>query len=1083
MGSQDLKKDRSHAQQTAPPVHPPAAGMASTAHADGAVNGANGALSNGVPSSASEPVTVNGESSAIAAAVSATDPPPLDLSWRDGPANKPLGTLMQRTAAQCFFDLNRNLQAMIDVPVDPHHQQPNGVMPYGSPDASQSSVNKKAKLYDWAKDQRERFIKILVVADWSRNIEEKARLLDVESWINKQKAAHASSLQSIANIKNQMITAKHPSPNIEGAMEVLATGKASWTPDLGYVPPKRLPARQLLKTLRNMNVILATRLNAHEDLPPHFSNFTIADGRATFTVQSEFEVDLAVADEDPATPFYFIDIRLAFTPAPELINDRLRGVMERKVNDELASKGLKGCYEFLHSFTLTHKLNTLRSQALELLRGKWFDCIQVEYFRRRLIVQYWARMPGPKSWVEIGISSGKRKGYQYLPPTPHLAVRWFRKGIEVKDETLDFDWQDLNMERALFVVLNKHASWVMDDLKTRIEAVAPKASQFEANVSISGSTSELDGLSLSLPSLRKPLHLQIEPITGQYAISPPSQATRTTESRLNNDAAPDLSKLLVALPCAAVQERLSKEAALIGWSPLQHSTPQNGLQRLMNEPVRHFSIFRPSSAWGESWALAVTFSPAGEKYWAVSVKEQHDGQGKVMGRVIDSASVVVLPDATGNAPPVSRQTLLAVEKAAVAHVGLAVTGKQLKEMRIAHHLQMLPSEDIGGDDQGRTYTCNMALFVKFSALMSSQNKRKPWADEIVRLTHHGIVETREDGRDSGNVRHDLRLSAQRGLKELQKHVTRSKDRDLIMSQDGGLALKFSTPFGLPFVQQMQQRLRNVERLEGYLVALKERRFKPTHVSLSRLDFIYSLSPEYSASLSFGNDHIRLKLLPPDSNPHQRVRVLLENCLNGSDEEQFKTLTIVFALSLPVLKTFDQLEAKLSAKHAISIYPRTPTIFTVKYAPPLPSVEFQVKVKTTPNGPKKTGKWVICDVKSTTKGAALPDDLSKSVNELFQESGEHWQGIGNAILADPSGIAAAIERLDGVVRRFEGSTEASSAKPTDVVKEEEESKPSAAEIAKPTATSSSSAQPSKKSQTTAAGKAPNIKKEAEVVVLD
>ena len=133
------------------------------------------------------------------------------------------------------------------------------------------------------------------------------------------------------------------------------------------------------------------------------------------------------------------------------------------------------------------------------------------------------------------------------------------------------------------------------------------------------------------------------------------------------------------------------------------------------------------------------------------------------------------------------------------------------------------------------------------------------------------------------------------------------------------------------------------------------------------------SPEYSASLSFGTDRTRLKVLPPDSNPHQRVRVLLENCLNGSDEEQFKTLTLVFALSLPVLKTFDHLEAKLPTQHAISIHPRTATFFTVRYASPLPSIEFQIKIKTAPTAQKKTGKWIICDVKSGTKGADLPED--------------------------------------------------------------------------------------------------------------
>ena len=1092
IGSHDLKKDRNHAQQGAPPVQTPLAPLHPTSPPNGLPNGSHEAMPNGVAASGEAQPTTKGESGSVPAFARSDNPPELDQSWREGDTNKSLGLLMDRVASQCYFDLNTTLTEMDVVATEHQHQQANGIIPHTSQDASEGSLEKKRLLMDWASTQRERFIKTLVLAGWSRNEEDVSRLLDVKVWQDKQNFAHKDATQAIANTKNNMIAAKMPNPNIEGAMEVLATGKASWIPHLGYIPPKRLTAKQLLKTLRNMNVILATRLNLHEDLPPHFTDFSIADGRATFTVKDEFEVDISVADEDPATPFYFIDIRLSFSPSSDVINDRLRGFMERKVNDDLGKKGLKGCYEFLHSFALMHKLNVLRGQASELIRGKWFDCIRIESFRRRLIVQYWAGMPGPKNWIEIGISSGRQRGYRSKPPTPRFAVRWFRKGVEVKDDTLELDWRNLNVEKALYLVIAKHTAWVLNDAKSRIAGLAPKGSPFKAESSKIESESQSDALFFSLPSLRQPLQVHIEPITGQFAILPPSQATWRTEKRLNSDASADAVKLLAALPPSAAQERVGKEVALIGWSPVVHSTPLNDLNKAFSEAVRNLSVFKPTPAWGESWALAVTFSLAGEKWWAVSLQNQTDHEGKVIGKHITSASRVALPGAVGNTSIVCRESLLAVEKGAVAHVALSTTDKQLKERQIAHSFVKLPrSRGEGRHSPHRS--CNMALFIHFSELTrTSQDKsKKPWGGEIVRLTHYGVTHTGENGKGPvGSVRHDLRLSLGPGkMKELQKHMSHSKDRDVVMNQDGGLALKLLTPFGEPFVAQMQQRLRSVERLEGCLATLKERSYRCTHVSLSRLDFTYSKDAELGASLTFsaGNDlYTRLKFTPPDSNPHQRIKVMLENGLNGAQDVRFQTFSLVLAMTLPVLRTFDQLEAKSPANLAISIHARTPSFYTVKYDSPLPSVSFQLLAKTKTEGRNKMARWLVRDLKSGTKGGDLPEDLAKAVKEVWQETGEHWQGVGNGLVAETQGIATALERLDEVIRRFPGAAEPSSAQAPDAAKEEEASKPSETADIKAKAPPANPAPPQNQSQApakgTASGGAGN-KRRAEVVVVD
>ena len=70
-----------------------------------------------------------------------------------------------------------------------------------------------------------------------------------------------------------------------------------------------------MKILRNINAHLSIRLGLHETLPPHFRDYKIASGRASFAVTDEFEIDLAIGDEDMKSQLYVIDVRPMFEPS------------------------------------------------------------------------------------------------------------------------------------------------------------------------------------------------------------------------------------------------------------------------------------------------------------------------------------------------------------------------------------------------------------------------------------------------------------------------------------------------------------------------------------------------------------------------------------------------------------------------------------------------------------------------------------------------------------------------------------------------------------------------------------------------
>jgi len=152
-------------------------------------------------------------------------------------------------------------------------------------------------------------------------------------------------------------------------------------------------------------------------------------------VPEEFQVDMSIADESPSSQLYLIDFRLIFTPTLDIKPmQRLQNEVEARGNELLRTEGLTGIYKFLHDFVLTHKIAILRRQATAMVQGKWADVMLVTMMKRTLVLQYWVGRPGPKSWVEVGISRGNKNSNK--PST--LALRWMKDAKEMKNVKIPF---------------------------------------------------------------------------------------------------------------------------------------------------------------------------------------------------------------------------------------------------------------------------------------------------------------------------------------------------------------------------------------------------------------------------------------------------------------------------------------------------------------------------------------------------------------------------------------------------------------------------------------------------------------------
>jgi len=150
----------------------------------------------------------------------------------------PLSRLFQRTAQECFNNLNETIVALADLPAT---QPVNRSVPTNGVNTSNGAVansDKKLKWLNFANSNREKFIKLLVLLHWSRRVDEVSTLIDLVVWSNNQIQSYDAACHFMGEIKRGLATAKVPSPDIETALEALTLGDSERMPD---VCPSLLP--------------------------------------------------------------------------------------------------------------------------------------------------------------------------------------------------------------------------------------------------------------------------------------------------------------------------------------------------------------------------------------------------------------------------------------------------------------------------------------------------------------------------------------------------------------------------------------------------------------------------------------------------------------------------------------------------------------------------------------------------------------------------------------------------------------------------------------------------------------------------
>lgn len=545
----------------------------------------------------------------------------------------PLSLILTRLAQFSYGRLQDTIHALANKPLP----QPvaNGASGnYQNTAAEDPSEESKEKKTIWLKtmeDLHHKWVKALVITEWGKKAHEVGKLIDIKCHLHDQIFLIEQIFNAMLGFKQSLHRIRTPSPDLKTALEILSSGEVSWMSDLGFLKPPPLTDAQNEEWLEELNTLLSVRLSYddYDKIPTAFRDYTINDGRVTFRVPGEFEVDLTIDDEDFSRQYFFLEFRFLFSPAPPGLSDRMRLLLAHKVNGLLGTEGLEGCYRFLHEYVLTQKITEFWRQAHMLSRARWIDSLKVERLHRSMSIQYWCNRPhskATKSWIILGVHSGDFDGVHQVKLPSRLSLRWFRDGKEVPATDVTFDVNTISTEDLLTTVIAHHTEYYLTSMADRLLS-KPRFAKRQAKLGLVISKQQPQDSALTMQLYGKDnAILGHEPITGAFFLLPRDPIMLEAENKLNasNNPAEDGPFALEKLRWIHMLRDLHARARCFGWTAFKPQLQIDDLKKIVysNSPTSREpfqSIWLRKLGWNPQWFVMVSLTLGGDQWFLVNV--------------------------------------------------------------------------------------------------------------------------------------------------------------------------------------------------------------------------------------------------------------------------------------------------------------------------------------------------------------------------------------------------------------------------------------------------------------------------------
>ncbi|ROT35467.1 mediator of RNA polymerase II transcription subunit 14 [Sodiomyces alkalinus F11] len=1012
-----------------------------------AVDSASGSTLNGAKDGSTQPPKPKGNSDGLQGTVASNRSRMNDLPDEIVHITQgfiPLSTILVRLAQSTHDDLQKAIMDAASVKWMPVTMNGNAANGSDLPDdTSEGNRKRKTTLLKFAQDAHTKWVKALVITDWSRKAATVSKLIDLKAHLDGKRMLFDMTLNQLIELKLSLNQAKLPSPDLKTALQILTTGEAPWIPEPGYIPPPALTPEEQLKWVEELNTLLSLRLNLedYDKIPPQFKDYTIESGRVTFKVRGEFEVDLTIADEDFEKQFWFIDFRFDFSPSSEKLSDGLMTYLEAQVNDILGKDGLQGCYQFLHEFVLTHKVNELKRQAIELVRSSWAVHLKIEPLNRALALQYWTnRLPphAPKSWVMVAVQSGKRKKNGELDPKypSRLVARWYRDNQEVSDIELRLNMEVISAEELLKSAIANHVEHILSTIHEKL-ITAPRFVKHETFMRLKVSPTEpLEStLEVQLGGSHK-VTLMIEPVTGLVALQPHTRYALQGENRLNHgvkDVAKDGVNVLENIRWGFVMDEINRRGRSAGWTLAKSPIGNEDVKRLIKARDGYHALFFQRQGLGPDWFVMLSMSLSGDEWVLVRVNRAAPvGSIRTSINLNFSKEQPSLDDAFWD-------TLTVYITGIISH---AVELEGARDMGVRY----LPSEDkrksLPAQIKIPVILFNVADVLdpprRISKRMNNgadtpcETNILPWAADTVEMHFRGVRRDLEDATRLGaTVDAILHVKDKSKFQQLRGRIDRSV---FFYPRAGQFLIRMRGSAGQPILQTLAGHIRSIDRLVKFINAIRFARtpVKCKDVSLHRIKFAYKdvVAPgqdgeprEWTAILDMARG-ARVRLVLEDGNPHTRILDLLTRMANNPNG--IVVMIPFLADILPVLSAFDAMETRWeevtsSGQGQVEIFARAADWHSVRYTitnGPDPSQgPRQIFIDLRTKGREGETFWFVSSRRrSTAPSSASDEEVSKILRPVWDSRGEGWRGLSTGAAARlGTGVMELLLALDDAVR--------------------------------------------------------------------
>ncbi|CAN3376894.1 hypothetical protein DIURU_001672 [Diutina rugosa] len=447
---------------------------------------------------------------------------------------------------------------------------------------SETDVEQKLRFLQKITSIREDFVKLYTLVKWAANANDVSMLIDLLNWFRMQDF-HFEQLAFQTNSLNSFGGAKLPNSDIDTALEVLIQGRPQ-LPSYNYIPTPQVTPKKILQVLRDLNLVLTTRMALLENIPQRFLNsYEVRDGRIYFTIANEFQVAVTVANDEMLTsdadyhqsPFYFVDFKFLFGLNPEtslithhdnkIVTNLPRSSQERleKVaNQVLYSSGLPGLYDLLHKYSISFKLYLIAKQLRELsINSKWRGNIQFNYQHgsAHIIINYWCSQTLSRNWrsfIELGVDRSYMLNFRWFKDGQYIENHGI-SGLFFKEQTEDSsvplaitrsdsmsssmvqmdsavpedneDPGDISVDLILNTIVNKHSEMLMLSIYDALVELFSRSSSEDTPVS--WVTPHQIRLQLSP---HKSTIFAINPLTGWYYFVDPTPMEENITVKINS---------------------------------------------------------------------------------------------------------------------------------------------------------------------------------------------------------------------------------------------------------------------------------------------------------------------------------------------------------------------------------------------------------------------------------------------------------------------------------------------------------------------------------------------------------------------